>query len=536
MALRLSLELMKDLRNKIEFDLKQSKEYDLESAMWKSCVQVAIREFRKRLKAEKGKRTYSETLKSFHNFVREYMNVYRSMLSFATTNRKKRRRDDDVKDSLYRYNIFLGDLARYKELHSLNRSKIFKEAIQYYKKARSILPYRGMPYNQLAVIASYESKSLDALYFYIRALCCKIPFPNAKENMNQFVGVVLKNRSRYLVKDRHAKLDAMLLSGGGEGDIVVRKKLSKSAETSITTFHASILSLDSPPRDGNMWNLLFSGALGSVRFLLNRKLISMESSVRLLVTCVYSSRHAASERAKEYAARFLMEFMNLLLLKLRDNDDDELSLSTIRVFCDWCCRGDLSDPVRSFVCTHPFALKFWTKLCEMVNEVVINEEKETNYRFASPEHLILQGYSLIDTSNFEEMSETSCGGREKRVVLKAQRWYAIRLNIERIADGSESCCVYPIQDDLMLTFTTDRELYFASLEKDEDEEEDNDEDDEEIIVFSPESRRRRQHEPPPPAVVVEEDKDKKSQKQKDAMLSLIEKLRLSSRKDYNLFM
>jgi hypothetical protein len=133
------------------------------------------------------------------------------------------------------------------------------------------------------------------------------------------------------------------------------------------------------------------------------------------------------------------------------------------------------------------------------------------------------------------MSETSSGGREKRVVLNAQRWYAIRINIERIADESEACCVYPIEDDVMLSFTTDRTLYLASHEKEGEEEEDDDDDDdddEEVIVFSPESRRRQHYDDEEPKASI----TKQPPSHDDATLSLIEKLRISSRsKGYDLF-
>ena len=110
--------------------------------------------------------------------------------------------------------------------------------------------------------------------------------------------------------------------------------------------------------------------------------------------------------------------------------------------------------------------------------------------------------------------------------------YAIRINIERIADESDTCCVYPIEDDLMLSFTTDRMLYLASRERvgeQEEEEEEEEDDDEEVIVFSPESRRRK-HQNAQPTQHTEQ-----QQSHEDATLSLIEKLRISSRNDYKLF-
>jgi len=66
---------------------------------------------------------------------------------------------------------FLGDLARYKELHSDMGSKDWSTARAFYEKAVTALPSScGNPHNQLAVTATYQDSEVVALYHYARAL------------------------------------------------------------------------------------------------------------------------------------------------------------------------------------------------------------------------------------------------------------------------------------------------------------------------------------------------------------------------------
>lgn len=56
-----------------------------------------------------------------------------------------------------------------------------------------LFPWIGNPYNQLAVLAQYDSDHLTVFYFYMRALCCEAPFVTARENA---AAAVERNRLR----------------------------------------------------------------------------------------------------------------------------------------------------------------------------------------------------------------------------------------------------------------------------------------------------------------------------------------------------
>ncbi|XP_063703273.1 telomerase-binding protein EST1A isoform X2 [Culicoides brevitarsis] len=77
--------------------------------------------------------------------------------------------------------IYLGDLARYKEL--VNESSNFSKAKQWYTKAQQVLPKNGRPYNQLALLSVYSKRKIDAVYFYMRSLMSSNPFQSARESL-----------------------------------------------------------------------------------------------------------------------------------------------------------------------------------------------------------------------------------------------------------------------------------------------------------------------------------------------------------------
>ncbi|OON21624.1 Mov34/MPN/PAD-1 family protein [Opisthorchis viverrini] len=78
--------------------------------------------------------------------------------------------------------LFLGDLARYKEL--LNGERNFGKARSWYQKAQLLIPKNGRSYNQLAVLAVYTSRHLDAMYYYMRTLAASNPFATASQSLS----------------------------------------------------------------------------------------------------------------------------------------------------------------------------------------------------------------------------------------------------------------------------------------------------------------------------------------------------------------
>ena len=84
--------------------------------------------------------------------------------------------------SCHHFMIFLGDIERYKQ--NLMLSKDWSQARSCYLKASKIAPKNGKPYNQLAVIAVYAKRRLDAVYYYIRSLSVSNPIMTAREKLH----------------------------------------------------------------------------------------------------------------------------------------------------------------------------------------------------------------------------------------------------------------------------------------------------------------------------------------------------------------
>ncbi|KAL4399492.1 hypothetical protein ACI68E_003873 [Malassezia pachydermatis] len=103
-------------------------------------------------------------------------------------------------ETLQRLLIYLGDLARYREMHAVlppilaprrrggePRSPDFARAVQLYHKAHLLLPDHGNPSNQLAVIATFVGDTFGATYQYYRALCVRMPFDKARHNLHRLL-------------------------------------------------------------------------------------------------------------------------------------------------------------------------------------------------------------------------------------------------------------------------------------------------------------------------------------------------------------
>ncbi|KAK7487887.1 hypothetical protein BaRGS_00020788 [Batillaria attramentaria] len=83
--------------------------------------------------------------------------------------------------SAQRTMMFLGDIARYREQasHSTN----YGRARHWYVRAQKLAPKNGRPYNQLAILAVYTRRKLDAVYYYQRSLAASNPILTARESL-----------------------------------------------------------------------------------------------------------------------------------------------------------------------------------------------------------------------------------------------------------------------------------------------------------------------------------------------------------------
>lgn len=78
--------------------------------------------------------------------------------------------------------MYIGDLLRYREM--INENLRFDDASRWYIKAYQLIPSNGMPSNQLAIIALYNKRKFDAIFYYMRSLIASNPIKSAKESLD----------------------------------------------------------------------------------------------------------------------------------------------------------------------------------------------------------------------------------------------------------------------------------------------------------------------------------------------------------------
>ncbi|KAG7307633.1 hypothetical protein JYU34_007854 [Plutella xylostella] len=99
--------------------------------------------------------------------------------------------------SVQKLYVFLGDLARYKE--QVNETNNYAKSKFWYTKAQQVNPKNGRPYNQLAILAIYARRKLDAVYYYMRSLMSSNPFHSARESL---ISLFDENRKKYEAAER----------------------------------------------------------------------------------------------------------------------------------------------------------------------------------------------------------------------------------------------------------------------------------------------------------------------------------------------
>ncbi|KAL9933659.1 hypothetical protein V8E36_007317 [Tilletia maclaganii] len=90
----------------------------------------------------------------------------------------------------------------------------FSRPAAFYTQARLLLPDNGNPSNQLAVIATMLADPLNAVHHYYRALCCRVPFETARQNLDQSLGRGVETWARGLESAALAELQAQAHTSG----------------------------------------------------------------------------------------------------------------------------------------------------------------------------------------------------------------------------------------------------------------------------------------------------------------------------------
>ena len=91
--------------------------------------------------------------------------------------------------------ISLGDIERYHA--QFQPSQNWAAIRMWYLKASKLAPKDGKPYNQLAVVAVFAKRKLDAVYYYVRSLAVSNPILTAREKLNTIFYEIQKKVINY---------------------------------------------------------------------------------------------------------------------------------------------------------------------------------------------------------------------------------------------------------------------------------------------------------------------------------------------------
>ncbi|KAL6098736.1 smg6 [Pungitius sinensis] len=176
-------------------DIDFSDSQNVDQSLWKNVFYQVIERFRQLLKDPTCDTPHIRNLLLtlldegalfFDGLLQKLQTVYQFKLDdymdgMAIRARPLRKTVKYALISAQRCMICQGDIARYREQGS--DSANYGKARSWYLKAQQIAPKNGRPYNQLALLAVYTKRKLDAVYYYMRSLAASNPILTAKESL-----------------------------------------------------------------------------------------------------------------------------------------------------------------------------------------------------------------------------------------------------------------------------------------------------------------------------------------------------------------
>nr|XP_015816988.2 telomerase-binding protein EST1A isoform X1 [Nothobranchius furzeri] len=222
-------------------DIEFSDSQNVDPALWKNVFYQVIEHFRQLLKDPACENTpdvrnmlltlLDEGALFFDSLLQKLQTVYQFTLEdymdgIAIRARPLRKTVKYALISAQRCMICQGDIARYRE--QATNSANYGKARSWYLKAQQIAPKNGRPYNQLALLAVYTKRKLDAVYYYMRSLAASNPILTAKESLMSLFEEA-KRKAEQLERRQRQELE-----GGSQGpEVRSRRKGNDGARVEI---------------------------------------------------------------------------------------------------------------------------------------------------------------------------------------------------------------------------------------------------------------------------------------------------------------
>ncbi|XP_068512269.1 telomerase-binding protein EST1A isoform X1 [Anas acuta] len=216
---QLRVEMLQLYERCILMDIEFSDAQNVDQLLWKNAFYQVIEKFRQLLKDPLGENAQEIRIKLlqlldegslfFDGLLQKLQVSYQFKLEdymdgLAIRSKPLRKMVKYALISAQRCMICQGDICRYRE--QANDTANYGKARSWYLKAQQIAPKNGRPYNQLALLAIYTRRKLDAVYYYMRSLAASNPILTAKESLMSLFEET-KRKAEQMEQKKHQVLE-----------------------------------------------------------------------------------------------------------------------------------------------------------------------------------------------------------------------------------------------------------------------------------------------------------------------------------------
>ncbi|BFZ20344.1 hypothetical protein BsWGS_23385 [Bradybaena similaris] len=313
--------------------------------------------------------------------------------------------------------VHLGDIARYRQQ--------MEQAQTYYRHAANLSPNNGQPYNQLAILEASRGDKLSTVFYYIRSLAVRHPFPVAATNLEKFYSK--------LIKDTRSDFDGSNLTMSE----IITAFLQFEALLHMSTgldraagLKAKIITgLGSHIRSQTVSSAHLTGIVAISVFALHRAQNDTNEAGDAVRKVTFSAEEKWCVQIHIAFSAKLLETMLLHTPKEDNKARDFLTLPAIKVLFDWLYLNKDVLQKKEFMNT-----SIWSDLCKLLNTLqwLLNDSNKamdiTNFEdYPLPEDTDLRCFQPLEPTyssyNFSKaLSEDLTLARERD--LRCQRLVA----------------------------------------------------------------------------------------------------------------
>jgi len=309
--------------------------------------------------------------------------------------------------------VHLGDVARYRA--QLDQAETF------YRHATSLAPGSGQPYNQIAILEASRGNKLSAVYFYVRAICLRFPFPAASTNLSKMLAKFASSEVEKVGKMSPQLFVSLLLKVHG------LLHHAQKLRVAVKTCHVLSESLTSLVVSEALttWQLMqvITINLWAVHQLGSEQYQEVSKEERLVVAVVASLQAALLSSA----------LLPVYTSKKGEQLLDYSALPAVRLLLEWIRSHPAILQERGFT-SRP---QIWPGLARLLNEIKPLTEKfdSSGYRdFPLPEDYDMQAFSPLQSSLARyNMKQVARGGTRDLDTLA-------RLRCVRLLELGRSLC------------------------------------------------------------------------------------------------